>query len=671
MARTTVLMDERFQSLRPGAIKEAVDGAFREMHAQPASPADNLGGWSRRVGNWDLPADRMFELVETPEGRFIQSKLTATTYDNASLAKGERDWRDVRVESTLTLLPLTEGWGGPAGVIFRFLDSQRYYAAVVDEDGLAKILLRAGADWDVLAFSPIQAETGGPLAVHIEAEGSRLKARVGPAELEVEDGTYPAGCVGFLGARPARFGPIRVTALPGERQRLERLRRSRRSRLAGRRRKYAWPVVWRRYETPGFGAGRRIRLGDLTGDGQLDFLLLQLGGPHKRGAGCMTAMSADGEVLWQLGEPAGRPAQEVSGDTPTQIHDIDGDGRSEVVCVWDGRLCALEGATGKLKYSADLPPMHPYPKVFKENMLDWGAGFSDQGPVVAPSALCFADLAGRGAPRDVLYVDHYHMTVAMTPEFRELWRDVTSHGHFPQAFDFDGDGREDVLAGFHHLSPDGALLGRVCLQDHQDAIYVGPMDERGAGPVKVLMAAGEDGLLSLTPGYAVRQRVMGHVQRLAVGRFRADLPGLCIATVLFHGNPGIVSLFDSTLKKLWTRDFPVVGATLQPVNWDGSGVELVFLSAIRPAQGCAGGLIDGQGELVVPMPDDGGPGFCAFAYDFDGDGLDELMTWDYERIWIYHADAEPPSGRTYRPVRPPLYNMSNFQSYWSWPRWEP
>jgi len=680
MSKQKVLMHEKFESLRPGPIVEAVDGAFREMHAQPASPDDNMGGWSRRVGGWSLPVDKMYELVQTSEGPRIESKLTATVCDNASLTKGDPDWRDVVVESTFTLLPLGEGWGGPAGVVFRFLDSQRYYAAVVDADGFAKILMRVESSWDALAWAAAEIEPGQEVKVRVEASGPRLKAtfrRSGGAAsssreilLEAANGAYPRGCVGFIGARPARFGPIKVVALPGEVERLDADKEDTRSRLAAKRSAYGKPVVWRKYPTEGFGSGRRIRLGDLTGDGRVDFLLLQVNSWGQRGLGCMTAMSADGEILWQLGQPSGRPQREASADTPTQIHDVDGDGRNEVVCVWDEQLCALDGATGKVKYSAPLPPMQPYPKVFKENMLDWGAGFSDEGPTVVPSAICFADLAGRGTPRDVLYVDHYHMLVAMTPEFEELWRDVTSHGHFPQAFDFDGDGREDVLAGYHRLSPDGELLGRVCLQDHQDAIYVGPLDADGKGPVKILMAAGEDGLLTLTPGYGIHQRVMGHVQRLAVGRFRGDLPGLCVATVLYHGNPGIISLFDSTLKKLWTRDYPVVGATLQPVNWDGSGVELMLFSGIRPAQGTPGGLMDGDGELVVPLPDDGGPGFCALAHDFDGDGLDELMLWDYDRIWIYHTDAEPPAGPRYRPVRPPLWNMSNFQSYWSRPRWE-
>ena len=671
MAGEEILMHDRFESLRPGPIDEAVNGPFREMHAQPASPDDNLGGWSRRIGNWSLPGP-IWELVETPQGRFIQGCATATVYDNVSLAKGDDNWQDIAVEAAITLLPKGQGWGGPVGLIFRFQDSQRYYAAVVDEDGLAKILLRVDQSWDLLVAAPVHVSAGEPFTIRAEAGGSHLKASIAGVDLTTENGALRHGCVGLLAARPARFGPVKVTALCGEIERLEEHKRRSEVRLLGKQRRHGRPLVWRKYDTRGFGAGRRIRLGDLDGDGQVDFLLLQIGGQRDKGIRCMTALSAaTGKILWQKGEPQPAPKTEASGDGPCQIQDIDGDGRNEAVCVWDGQLTVLDGATGATKYTAPLPAMQPLPELLKQNILHWGAGYNDEGPAVVPAAIAFADLAGRGARRDVLLADPYHTLVAMDPQFQELWRTVNSHGHFPQPYDFDGDGRDDVIVGYRRVSPDGKTLGRVNLQDHQDAIYVGPLDAEGKGPVKILMAGGEDGLLTLTPDYDIRQRVMGHVQRLSIGRFREDLPGLCIATVLFHGNPGIISLFDSTVKKVWTKDFPVLGATLQPVNWDGTGIELMLLSAIRTSQGYPGGLIDGEGDLVVPLPDDGGPGFCAFAHDFEGDGLDELMLWDHDRIWIYHNEKGSPAGPRYQPIRPPLYNMSNFQCYWSQPRWAP
>ena len=35
------------------------------------------------------------------------------------------------------------------------------------------------------------------------------------------------------------------------------------------------PQLWRTFDTPGFGAGRNVRFGDLDGDGQIDMLIAQ------------------------------------------------------------------------------------------------------------------------------------------------------------------------------------------------------------------------------------------------------------------------------------------------------------------------------------------------------------------------------------------------------------
>jgi hypothetical protein len=318
-----------------------------------------------------------------------------------------------------------------------------------------------------------------------------------------------------------------------------------------------------------------------------------------------------------------------------------------------------------VKFSAPVPAPTPIPDIYKANLNHWGGLYDDRGAHLPACAITFADLTGQGACRDVILSGHYHQTVALDSKFKELWRVVNVHGHFPIPYRPAGEKRDHVLNGYRHVDADGKTVGRVCMMDHQDAIYAGPLDDEAKGPEQILMAGGEDGLLLLTPEYDVHCRYMGHVQRISIGKFRADTAGLCVSTVLFHGNRGIVSLFDSTLKRIWTRDYPVIGATLQPVLFDGTGVERMLLSGIRPAQGCAGGLIDGDGELVAPLPDDGGPGLVALAQDFDGDGLDELMLWDHDRIWIYHSDAEVDRSKLLRRERPPLYNMSNFQSYWS------
>jgi rhamnogalacturonan endolyase len=663
-----LLLDDHFAGLRPGPIRLKAQGPYLEMHAEPASPEDNTDGWHSRSGHWAVRGEGWVR-ADAPAGPVVESRAACTVFDSVVLVKGDPDWQDYRVETSLELLPPLPGagWGGPAGVIFRFQDSQNYYAIAADRDGCTKLLRRCNNQWDVLAQARYAPPEDQPVPVRVEVRGARLQASLGECTLAARDSAMPRGYVGFLAARHARFGPVRVWPLGRERKALSTRRKRAAAAMRRKRARYPTPVLAQRWQTRGFGCGRQLRLGDLDGDGRLDFVLAQ-GGHKAEGIRALTAMTWQGQILWQIGEPAEDPLR-TSADFPLQVHDVDGDGANEVVCVLDGRLRILDGRTGQEKASAPVPPAQKLPEEYRNNMLNFGGPWGDEGDALAVTQIAFADLAGRGSPRDILLKSNYHHIVALSPQLEPLWQYVTSTGHFPQCYDFDGDGREDVIAGHSRLSPDGKLLGRICMQDHQDAIYVGPLDEPGRGPVEVVMAGGDDGLLRLTPDFWLHQRVMGHVQRLAVGRFRTDLDGLQIGTVLFHGNPGIISLLDRTGKRIWSRDFPVVGATLQPVNWDGSGQELMILTGLRPSQGFEGGLIDGDGDLVVRLPDDGGPGMCLFAHDFDGDGLDELLAWDHQAMVLYRSEAAPPGPPFYRPIRPPLYNWSNFQCYWSRPRW--
>ncbi|MCW8133579.1 MAG: hypothetical protein KIS92_24760 [Planctomycetota bacterium] len=661
----TLLYDD-FAGLREGLVKEFIDGPYREMHGQPAHPDDNMDGWQSKVGHWSI-GKHPWSCVATPRGKRLRATANPTVCDNVTLGKGDMAWRDLRVRAEVCLLPQSgDGWGGPVGLLFRFLDSTRFYAAVLDVDGHAKLLRRVVPNnWDVLDDRPARVAPGAPFEIEARAEGRRLSATVAGVELRAEDGEYAHGCIGVIAAQPAEFGPIAVTCGEAEKRRLDEAAAATFHILTKKRAGAGQPKLWKRIETPGFGAARRVRLGDLDGDGRLDFVLPRLHPRRDPGAAYLAAVDFDGRLLWERGEKPAAPTPETSGDAPVQIHDLDGDGRNEVVCVMDHTLLALDGRTGAVKYSAPVPKPTPLPEVYKQNINHWGGGYDDEGEHLPACAISFADLAGRGSARDVILSGHYHQTVALGPDFRERWRIANVRGHFPIPYRPKGEARDHVLAGYRHVDAEGRTVGRVCLRDHQDAIYAGPFDDAASGPDRIVMAGGDDGLLLLTPGYALHERVMGHVQRIAIGKFRADRGGLCLATVLFHGNRGIASLFDATFKRVWTRDYPVVGATLQPVLFDACGEERMLLSGMRPAQGFAGGLIDGDGDLVAALPDDGGPGLCALAQDFDGDGLDELMLWDHERIWIYHSDTEADPARLLKRERPPLYNMSNFQSYWS------
>lgn len=662
---TVALLDEDYSGLRPGLLGEHLDGAYREMHAQPVHQLDNMDGWQHKTGDWGVPTER-WSCVDGPEGRCLQSLVTCTTWQNNSLAKGSVDWSNYQVSSSLRLLKKEDGWGGPVGIIFRFLDSTRFYALVIDDDGDAK-LIRSSAinNYDVLTRAALSASDGYDLQVDL-SDGS-IKARINEVTLYSKDASWDHGMVGLLGNQPAAFGPLRVYCDAAEWKSLLQRRTRRHQRLNSKRQHAGQPELYRQIDTTGFGSGRRMRLGDLTGDGQLDFVHTRLDPSREPGVASIVAQGSSGEVLWQRGQLPDIPEMETSGDAALQIHDINDDGYNEVICAMNHTLYILDGLTGTVKQMREVPPPLTVSEEYKRNLNTWGECFDDLDQGMPCIALTLVDFQGIGKRTDIVLSGHHHQTMVFNNKLELLWQGIYCHGHYPIPYRPKGSRFDQLLNGYHHLNHKGERLGRVCMMDHQDAIFVGPLDEAGEGPDQILMAAGEDGLLHMTPSYHVRQRHMGHVQRLSIGKFRSDIPGQCIATVLFHGNRGVVSMYDSTVKHIWTRDFPVIGATLQPVLFDDSGEERMLLSGIRPAQGYQGGLIDGHGDMVSPLPDDGGPGLCAMAQDFDGDGLDELMLWDHERLWLYHSNCTADRGALMNRVRPPLYNMSNFQSYYSLP----
>jgi len=118
-------------------------------------------------------------------------------------------------------------------------------------------------------------------------------------------------------------------------------------------------VVWKKINTKGFGVGRNLRFGDLNGNKQMDVLIGQVvhhawpSDSHSE-LSCLTAMTFDGQILWQTGKPD--PGKNhLTCDVGFQIHDIDNDGKNEVIYCMNFEIIVADGATGKIKYKAPTP----------------------------------------------------------------------------------------------------------------------------------------------------------------------------------------------------------------------------------------------------------------------------------------------------------------------------
>ena len=103
---------------------------------------------------------------------------------------------------------------------------------------------------------------------------------------------------------------------------------------------YGSPILYKRVEIPPEFCvtaeegtyGGDIRMGDLEGNGRADFLVYRSVDDAHDGGGMkpcfLGAFTADGEVLWQVGEGGVQPSR----PGPVAICDIDGDGAEEIIC---------------------------------------------------------------------------------------------------------------------------------------------------------------------------------------------------------------------------------------------------------------------------------------------------------------------------------------------------
>src|SRR5262249_46488394 len=201
--------------------------------------------------------------------------------------------------------------------------------------------LRAPA-WKELAAADFPYDTSRYYALRVEAAGPRISAYVdGKLILQATDSELPKGKAGVTAGGPARFQDFHVWTSGSTAAAIAERIRTRERMLARLRDENPKPKLWKKFDTPEFGAGRNVRFGDLDGDGVPDMLIAQ-NIPRVQGdafdqISCLTAVTLDGKVIWQSGRPYPRNGL-LTNDTPFQIHDIDGDGRNEAVAVRDSQL---------------------------------------------------------------------------------------------------------------------------------------------------------------------------------------------------------------------------------------------------------------------------------------------------------------------------------------------
>jgi hypothetical protein len=656
------LLNDDFSGLQTGMFSGGVVGALTEYHYLSAAAPK---------GNWVVSAfrsdgsQRAWRII-VEDGRHIMSQTYTSipqerTYTHPIVIAGDDLWGDYTLETKFA--PEVDD-GGISGVVFRYRTDRKYYFLGVAGQKAILRKLNDGVgfrkmDETILAEKPLTWKPGEYIPLRVTVTGDHIVAMLGhDVTLEAHDAAFAQGKIGLVSDMPARFGAVRVSTPPSEFKRFQAARDARQNeedRLVAANPKM---VLWKKFRTTGFGVGRNVRFGDLNGDGKIDVLIAQQKrhGPadgHSE-VGCLTAMTLDGEILWQNGIPDSWN-HTLTNDVAVQIYDIDGDGKNEVIYCRDFEIVVADGATGKTKYKAQTPISPPDP-----------LRRPDHDPRILGDALYFCDLRGTGAARDIILKDRYWHVWAYTDKLEPLWDRALNTGHYPFAYDVDKDGKDELVVGYSLLGHDGKTIWTLKnqLQDHADGVAI--VRFREDQEPRVLGAASDEGFyLADLKGNFLKHYQIGHVQNPSVADYRPDLPGLETITVNFWGNQGIVHMFNADGEIYHEFEPSQHGSMMSPVNWTGQAGEFWALSA-NPIEG---GLFDGWGRRVVRFPSDGHPDMCCAVLDVTGDCRDELIVWDPWEMWIYTQSDSPKSGKLYKPKRNPTWNMSNYQTTVSLPGW--
>lgn len=405
-----------------------------------------------------------------------------------------------------------------------------------------------------------------------------------------------------------------------------------------------------------------VRLGSLSAPGSVDFLVYRsVDASHDDRADTgmkpvfIGAFDIDGNPLWSVGEGGLQPSR----PGPVAIHDIDGDGESEVVCFFkredvdappdslaDVELRILDGTTGALKRRS------------APSELTACAG---SGPNWVHQRILLADFRGLGSPRDFV-VKLGTVVLAFDEHFDCLWRyesPWSDYGHcpayIPSVGDIDGDGRDEVNGGYFLLDHDGAVLWERDWAPHMDSVAITAWD---GGRMRAVCSGGghvidASGNIILSLG----ESIVPHGQEVRVARFREGDPEPQMA-IRWNGHHTDVILVD-TAGEIVSR----FNVNESPNN---TGMEAIYWEGMdRPALLYSGGMlwdpVTGEGTRLPGLPEPNPVGrmawYHAIAADVSGDDREELVLynpWD-PRVFIFGQAGKSIETGRYHPG-PRQYN---------------
>ena len=373
------------------------------------------------------------------------------------------------------------------------------------------------------------------------------------------------------------------------------------------------PCLLKKIDISAGGKDQRMLFGDVTGDGRLEIVMMQA--DYMRSdkyigheVNCLTAFDLEGNQLWQIGDPA--IGGHAGADIPAQVYDIDGDGENEVLACMGGKFRVFDGKTGKEEYSFNYP--HPE----------------------AHDTIVILNVSRNDHPSDILLKNRYKQVWVMDRFGKLLWTHEGNTGHYPWPYDFDGDGKDELMCGYDFLDDDGTLQWKVDQDGHTDCIWVGDVDGDASNGMEIAIGGDDVTVYNWSGKLIWRNDEPIEPQNIAIGDFRPDLPGLEIAGQdrrIRNTTPGEEGIFlinaQGKMETYITRD-GWLSILYSMSNWSGNGEDYMMIWRGGPNKPS---LYNGKLEQVVAFPQEG----YMMSADLNGDGPTEVVLFDDSSAYIY------------------------------------
>ena len=399
--------------------------------------------------------------------------------------------------------------------------------------------------------------------------------------------------------------------------------------------------LWKEIDVAAF-QGSFPCLGDLDGDGRVDFLLYRQG--PMTTPGYMAAIDHDGRTLWTRGDPAIKQHvpdgvyREPALRGVALVYDLDLDGRAEVITeLWEaGRpmLYLLDGASGEIEQARESPFDLQVRGGKRSRCHPVGQVAFLRGKESPPAVVLKYEASGR-VPTHV---------VALDADLKTVWHlaaEPKAVGHVPTVGDVDGDGRDEIILGTLLADDDGTVLWQKEALNHADCTALfQPFDKPGLAVLISICNSGPAFCLSPS-GETIWEKTtkeVSHGQGVWAGNFIEDEPGEEVIIlksghrgdfITVRGSDGTpLASFQHRTEPKGYPDFPCV------VNWMSHEVRSLWI----PIDRC---LVDGRGNVVAELGSHedrvrsrlqwgttkSHVAAQAFAVDLCGDRRDELVLY--------------------------------------------